>query len=196
MIQVFAFEGLTPVVHPSAYVHPSAILIGDVIIGPACYVGAGAVMRGDFGRIELRQEANFQDNCVAHSITDFDCIMEARSQIGHGAVIHGAYIGHETLIGMNAVVLDRARIGAQSIVGAMAMVKMGSDTPARSLLAGTPAKVIRTLTEQDIARTSKNADSYVELAKRSLLGIKACAPLHAPQAARPRIQWPSLATQV
>jgi phenylacetic acid degradation protein len=192
MTQVFSFEGITPIVHPNAYVHPSAVLIGDVLIGPGCYVGANAVFRGDFGRIELRDEANFQDNCVAHSIPDFDCIMEPRSQIGHGAVIHGSYVGRGALIGMNCVVLDKAKIGEESIVAALAMVKVQADIPTRVLVAGTPAKLIRALTEKDIHWSRLNGESYVELAKRSLLGLKPASALTEMPPLRPRISWASL----
>jgi phenylacetic acid degradation protein len=192
MTQIFSFEGITPIVHPSAYVHPSAVLIGDVLIGPGCYVGANAVFRGDFGRIELRDEANFQDNCVAHSIPDFDCIMEPRSQIGHGAVIHGCYIGRGTLIGMNCVILDKARIGEESIIAALGMVKLQADIPARVLAAGTPAKVIRELSEKDIHWSRMNAESYVELARRSLLGTQAVTALTEVPKVRPRVSWATL----
>jgi phenylacetic acid degradation protein len=192
MTQVFSFEGITPIVHPSAYVHPSAVLIGDVLIGPGCYVGANAVFRGDFGRIELRDEANFQDNCVAHSIPDFDCIMEPRSQVGHGAVIHGCFVGRGALIGMNCVVLDKAKIGEESIVAALAMVKVQADIPARVLVAGTPAKLIRALTEKDIHWSRLNGESYVELAKRSLIGLKPASALTEVPPQRPRVSWTSL----
>ena len=192
MTQIFSFEGITPIVHPSAFVHPSAVLIGDVLIGPGCYVGANAVFRGDFGRIELRDEANFQDNCVAHSIPDFDCIMDARSQIGHGAVIHGCFVGRGALIGMNCVVLDKAKIGEESIVAALAMVKLQADIPARVLVAGAPAKLIRALTEKDIHWSRLNGESYVELAKRSLLGLRSASALAEAPQHRPRISWASL----
>ncbi|MFZ4757805.1 MAG: phenylacetic acid degradation protein PaaY, partial [Burkholderiaceae bacterium] len=115
---VYRFEDLTPVIDPSAWVHPSAVLIGDVIIGPGCYVAAGAVMRGDFGRIVLEAGANLQDNCVVHSLPDFDTVMEVDSHIGHGAVIHGCRIGRDALVGMNAVVMDRAVVGEQAVVAA------------------------------------------------------------------------------
>jgi phenylacetic acid degradation protein len=192
MTQIFSFEGITPIVHPTAYVHPSAVLIGDVLIGAGCYVGANAVFRGDFGRIELREEANFQDNCVAHSIPDFDCIMDVRSQIGHGAVIHGCYVGRGALVGMNCVVLDKAKIGDECIVAALAMVKVAADIPARVLVAGTPAKMIRELSEKDLHWSRLNGESYVELAKRSLSGLKPATPLSDAPQHRPRISWASL----
>ncbi len=189
MSGIYSFEGVTPVVHPSAYLHPSVVLIGDVIIGPNCYIGANAVMRGDFGRIELREEANFQDNCVAHSLPDFDCIMEPRSHIGHGAVIHGCHIGRGVLIGMNAVVLDRARVGEYSIVGAMALVKVRGEIPPRVLATGVPATVVRQLSEKDIAGKDFGTSQYVELAARSMKGVRPCAALLEVEANRPRTQW-------
>lgn len=192
MSQVYSFEGITPVIHPSAYVHPSVVLIGDVIIGPRCYIGAGAVMRGDFGRIELREEANFQDNCVAHSLPDFDCIMEPRSHIGHGAVIHGCYIGRGVLIGMNAVVLDRARVGEFSIVGAMALVKVRGEIPPRVLATGVPATVVRQLTDKDMAGKDFGTSQYVELAERSRKAVLACEPLSEMEPERKRTYWPNI----
>ena len=186
---VTRFEGLVPVIDPSAYVHPSVVLIGDVIIGPGCYIGAGAVLRGDFGRIEVRAGANVQDNCVVHSLPDFDCVMEERSHIGHGAIIHGCRIGHDALVGMNAVVLDRAVVGAYAIVGAMALVKMGGEIPPRVLALGSPARPVRELSETDIAGKAVGTDSYIELARRSAAGCEQVSALDTPESDRPRTRW-------
>ena len=187
--RVYSFEGITPVIDPTAYVHPSAVLIGDVIVGPGCYIGACAVMRGDFGRIELRRDANLQDNCVVHSLPDFDCIMEERSHIGHGAIIHGCHIGREVLIGMNAVILDKAVIGDETIVAAMAFVKVNGVLPPRVLATGVPAKVVRELSEQDRAWKRRGTDEYVELAKRCLAGVQEVDALTAIDAGRQRAKW-------
>jgi phenylacetic acid degradation protein len=187
--QVYSFEGITPVIDPTAYVHPSAVLIGDVIVGPGCFVGACAVMRGDFGRIELRRDANLQDNCVVHSLPDFDCIMDERSHIGHGAIIHGCHIGREVLIGMNAVILDKAVIGDHTIVAAMAFVKVKGVLPPGVLATGVPARVVRELTAQDRAWKRRGTDEYIELAKRCLAGVQQVAPLTALEANRARTQW-------
>lgn len=187
--QVYAFEGVTPVIDPTAYVHPTAVLIGDVIVGPRCYVAAGAVMRGDFGRIELRAEANLQDNCVVHSLTDFDCVMHERSHIGHGAVIHGCEIGRDVLIGMNAVIMDKARVGEQAIVAAMSFVKIGGEIPPRVLAAGIPARVVRELQERDYLGKKSGTDGYVELARRCLTGLRPAQALAAPEPDRPRTRW-------
>lgn len=187
--KVYSFEGIVPVVHPSAYVHPSAVLIGDVIVSAECYIGAGAVMRGDFGRIELRRQANLQDNCVVHSLPDFDCIMEERSYIGHGAIIHGCHIGREVLIGMNAVVLDRAVIGEQSIIAAMALIKMKGQIPPRVLVSGVPGRVVRELSDDELKGKSRGTDQYVELARRSKAGVQEVNALVEVQAERPRSRW-------
>ncbi len=188
-MRVYSFEGITPVVDPSAWVHETAVLIGDVIVGPGCYVGPGAVMRGDFGRIVLERESNLQDNCVVHSLPDFDCVMEARSHIGHGAVVHGARLGRDTLVGMNAVVMDRAQIGEQTIVAAMSFVKIGAQIPPRVLVAGVPARVVRELSDADLAGKGFGTDQYVQLARRSALGMVRAEPLPAVEADRKRVRW-------
>ena len=185
----YAFEGLVPVVHPSAYVHPTAVLIGDVIVGERAYVGPCAVMRGDFGRIELRAGANLQDNCVVHSLPDFDCVLEEDAHVGHGAIIHGCHLGRDTLVGMNAVVMDRAVVGECAIVAAMAFVKAGGQVPPRVLVAGVPAKVVRELTEADLRGKRTGTAMYHALAERSLAGLRAAAPLAAPEPDRPRLDW-------
>lgn len=188
-MRVYSFEGITPVVDSSAWIHETAVLIGDVIVGPGCYVGPGAVMRGDFGRIVLERESNLQDNCVVHSLTDFDCVMEARSHVGHGAVIHGARLGRDTLVGMNAVVMDRAQVGEQTIVAAMSFVKIGAQVPPRVLVAGVPARVVRDLSEVDLAGKAFGTNQYIELAQRSARGLVAAEPLPFVEANRPRVRW-------
>jgi phenylacetic acid degradation protein len=170
-LKVFSFEGVTPVIHPSAYVHPDAILIGDVWIGPRCYVAPGAVLRGDFGRIEMCEGSNLQDNCVVHSLPDFDCVMDIDSHIGHGAVIHGCYIGVNALVGMNAVVMDHARVGANSMVAAMSFIKIKGVVPERTLVAGVPARVVRELSDQDIANKGFGTALYHQLAQRCPNGL-------------------------
>lgn len=190
--QVYDFEGVVPVIDPSAYVHPSAVLIGDVWIGAGCYVGAGAVFRGDFGRIELHEDANVQDNCVVHSLPDFDCVMERRSHMGHGAVIHGCRIGAGALIGMNAVILDKAIIGENALVAAMTLVKVGQVIPAAVMVTGAPAKVVRALHEKDLAWKRLGTDWYIELAQRARLASRPVNALHAASAERvaQRTAWP------
>lgn len=168
MVKVYSIDGVTPVVHPSAFVHPSAVLIGDVIIGPRCYVGPAASLRGDFGRLILEEGANLQDTCVMHGFPESDTVVEQDGHIGHGAVLHGCRIGRNALVGMNAVIMDDAVIGENSIVAALAFVKAGSVIAPRSLVVGAPAKVLRELTDEEIAWKMTGTRQYQELAERSL----------------------------
>ena len=122
-LTVYSIDGITPVVDPGAYVHPSAVLIGDVIIGARCYIGPCASLRGDFGRIVVKEGANLQDSCVMHGFPGTDTIVEEDGHIGHCAILHGCVVGRNALVGMNAVVNDNASIGEGAIVAAMAFVK-------------------------------------------------------------------------
>ena len=186
-LTVYAIDGITPVVDPTAYVHPSAVLIGDVIIGPGVYIGPCASLRGDFGRLEVRAGANIQDTCVMHGFPGTDTIVEEEGHIGHGAVLHGCIVQRNALVGMNAVINDNAVIGESAIVAAMAFVKAGFVVPPRMLVAGVPGKLIRELTDQELAWKIEGTKSYQELARRSLATMTATAPLPAPEADRRRI---------
>src|SRR6202162_3083432 len=171
-LRVWSINGVTPVVDPSAFVHPSAVLIGDVIVGARCYVGPAASLRGDFGRIEMRAGANIQDCCIMHGFPGTDTIVEEEGHIGHGAILHGCVVKRGALVGMNAVVNDNAVIGESAIVAAMAFVKAGMVVPPRTLVAGVPAKVVRTLTDQELAWKIEGTRSYRELARRSLARLQ------------------------
>ena len=164
----YSLDGLTPVVDPTAYVHPSAVLIGDVIIGAHCYVGPLASLRGDFGRIVLEEGANLQDTCVMHGFPGDDTVVEVDGHIGHGAVLHGCRIKRNAMVGMNAVVMDKAVVGEESIVAAMSFVKAGMIIPPRSMVMGAPARVMRELTDKDIAWKSFGTKQYHDLAIRSM----------------------------
>jgi phenylacetic acid degradation protein len=194
MQNCYAIEDLIPVVDPTAYVHPAAVLIGDVIVGPRCFVGPAACLRGDFGRITLREGVNVQDTCVIHGFPDTDTIVEPDGHIGHGAVIHGAHIGRNVLVGMNAVIMDHADIGESAIIGAMAFVPEGTIVPPRSLALGIPARVVRQLTDEEIAWKRTGTLQYQELAVRSLTSQRAVEPLKAPQPDRPRFKGVSTMT--
>ncbi len=191
-LRVYAIDGIVPVVDPTAFVHPSAVLIGDVIIGPGCYVGPCACLRGDFGRLILERGANLQDTCVMHGFPGTDTVVEENGHIGHGAVLHGCRIGRNALVGMNAVIMDNAVIGESTIVAACAFVKAGAEIPARSLVAGMPAKVIRQLTEEEIAWKGDGTKTYQDLTRRSLESMHETAPLTAVEADRKRIQVPGV----
>nr|BAE02698.1 PaaY [Klebsiella sp. PAMU-1.2] len=148
---IYQIDGMTPVVPDESYVHPTAVLIGDVILGKGVYVGPNASLRGDFGRIVVKDGANIQDNCVMHGFPGQDTVVEEEGHIGHGAILHGCTIGRNALVGMSAVIIDGARIGENSIVGASAFVKANAEMPANHLIVGSPAKAIRALSEQELA---------------------------------------------
>ena len=186
--KVYAIEGVIPVIHPSAYVHPTAVLIGDVIIGPGCYVGPSACLRGDFGRLVMEEGSNLQDTCVMHGFPGSDTVIEVDGHIGHGAVIHGARIGRNALVGMNAVVMDGAVIGESSIVAAMAFVKTGMQVPPKSLVLGAPAKIARTLSDEEIAWKRKGTLEYQNLAVRCLNEMHEVDPLAAVEPDRKRLR--------
>lgn len=184
----YRLDGLTPVIDPSAYVHPTAVLIGDVIVGPHCYIGPLASLRGDFGRIVMEEGANLQDTCVMHGFPEGDTVVERNGHIGHGAVLHGCRIGEDALIGMNAVIMDGAHVGPRCIVGATAFVKAGFSCPAQSLVMGTPAKVVRPLTDQELEWKQRGTAEYQRLSQRCLAGLVECPPLAEVEAQRPRMQ--------
>lgn len=165
---VWSIDGVTPVVDPSTFVHPTAVLIGDVVVGPECYIGPGASLRGDMGPIRVGAGCNIQDNCVLHGFPGGTCVVEDWGHIGHGAVVHGCRIGHNALVGMNAVVMDEADVGSSAFVGAMAFVKARFEVPARMLVTGVPAKIVRTLSEEELAWKSRGTEEYQQLARRSL----------------------------
>ena len=185
----YSIEGVIPVIDPSAYVHPTAVLIGDVIVGPDCYVGPCASLRGDFGRIVLHKGANVQDTCVVHGFPDQDTVVEENGHIGHGAVLHSCVVRRDALVGMNAVVMDKAEIGAFSIVAACAFVPAGMQVPERSLVAGMPAKVKRALTDAEVAWKLEGTLTYQDLTRRCLDTLKEVAPLQAIEAGRPRVKF-------
>lgn len=183
---IYALDDFIPVIDPSSFIHPSAEIIGDVIIEANCYIGPNAVLRGDFGRIFVGANSNVQDCCVLHSFPKKDCHLEPFSHIGHCAVLHGCYIGENALIGMNAVVMDDANIGKESIVAASAFVKANFSCEPRSMVVGTPAKVIRKLTEQEVNWKKFGTQEYINLAARCKASLRITEPLSEVQPNRPR----------
>ena len=192
MVKVYSIEGVTPVVHPDSYVHPSAVIIGDVVIGPDCYIGPNACLRGDFGRILIGRGVNVQDCCIIHGFPERDTVVEENGHIGHGAVLHCCRVGRDALVGMNAVVMDKAEVGEASIVAAMAFVKAGTQVPPRSLVAGIPARVLRALTEQEMAWKTEGTLLYQDLARRSLATMTETEALTEVEPGRKRIVLPNI----
>ena len=184
---IYSLEGITPVVHPDAFVHETAVLIGDVLIGAGCYIGPHASLRGDFGRIVVEEGANLQDSCVMHSFPGKDCIVENNGHIGHGAVLHGCRIGSNAMVGMNAVVMDDATIGESSIVGAAAFVAANFECPPHSLVVGVPAKIKRRLSDQEVEWKTRGTMEYQQLAVRCLASLVKTDALTEPEADRCRM---------
>lgn len=185
---VYTLEGLTPVVHPDAHVHETAVLIGDVIIGAGCYIGPNASLRGDFGRIIVEQGANVQDTCVMHTFPNKDCVVERDGHIGHGAVLHGCRIGANAMVGMNAVVMDDADIGESSIVGATAFVTSKFTCPPRSLVVGVPARVKRELSNKEIEWKTRGTQEYQQLSVRCHDSLVRTEPLSECEPGRRRME--------
>ena len=184
----YQIDGVTPVVHPSAYVHPTAVLIGDVHVGASCYVGPGASLRGDFGRIVMEAGSNLQDSCVVHAFPGRDAIVRRNGHVGHGAILHGCTIEEDAMVGMNSVIMDEAVIAARSIVGACAFVKAGFECEPASLIVGSPAKVLRQLSDKEVGWKQSGTREYQTLTERCLETIKECAPLTEIDENRPQLR--------
>ncbi len=183
----YEIDGVVPVVDPTAFVHETATLIGDVIVGPGCYIGPHASLRGDFGRIIIGAGSNVQDSCVIHAFPGADAILEPHSHIGHSAVLHGCTIRSYALIGIGAIILDGADIGEDALIGANSLVTAGTIIPARMLALGSPAAPVKELDE--IAREWKRdgVGVYQDLVRRSLATLRPVTPLLAPEPDRKRV---------
>ncbi len=184
----FAIDGVIPVVDPTTFVHPSASVIGDVIIGPGCYIGPFASLRGDFGRIEISGGANVQESAVLHCFPDAACEVGEEGHIGHGAVLHGCQIRSKGFVGINSVVMDGAIVGEDALVAAHSFVAAGFEVPARTLVAGSPAKIIRELDETALQWKANGPRAYQALARRSLAGFTPVEPLRELDADRPSLR--------
>jgi phenylacetic acid degradation protein len=174
---IYEFEGIKPVVHPTAYIHPQAAVTGHVIIGKDVYVGPGAAIRGDWGCIRIGDGCNVQENCTIHMFPGVTVVLEKGAHIGHGAIIHGAYIGENVMIGMNSVIMDDVVIGKNTIIGALTFVKQGMVIPEASLVAGNPARIIKTLDEETIAWKTEGTRLYQQLPQQCYNTLKPCEPL-------------------
>lgn len=173
----YSIDGVIPVVHPKAYVHPTAVLIGDVILEEGVYIGPFASLRADFGRIHVQKNANVQDSCTIHGFGGSTTLIEEYGHIGHGAILHGCKIGKNVLVGMNSVILDEAIIAENTIVGANSTVKAKAEIPANVLVLGSPARVVRELKEQEIQWKRYGTEEYIRLAERSIKTLVEVEPL-------------------
>jgi phenylacetic acid degradation protein/carnitine operon protein CaiE len=177
---IYTFKNFIPVIHESSFIHPLAAVTGNVIIGKNCYIGPGAALRGDWGHIILEDGCNVQENCTLHMFPGVTVLLKEGAHIGHGAIIHGATIGKNCLIGMNAVIMDNVELGDECIVGALTLIKQGEKIPARSLVAGNPGKIIKQVSEEMIAWKTEGTKLYQALPKEMRESWKECEPLREP----------------
>lgn len=181
----YAYKGFKPVVDPSSFVHPQAVVTGNVIIGKNCYIGPGAALRGDWGGIILEDGCNVQENCTIHMFPGITVRLREGSHIGHGAVIHGAQIGRNCLVGMNSVLMDQVELGEESIVGALSFIREGTIIPPRSLVVGNPARIIKEVSDEMIEWKTRGTQLYQSLAGEMKAEWIACEPLQEVPADRP-----------
>ncbi len=174
---IYQFKNFVPVVHPSSFIHPLAAVTGNVIIGKNVYVGPGAAIRGDWGCIIIEDGCNVQENCTIHMFPGVTVVLKAAAHIGHGAVIHGALIGKNCLIGMNAVIMDNVELGDECIVGALSFIKADEKFEARSLIVGNPAKKIKEVSDEMVEWKTKGTELYQQLPKEMFEHLKECDPL-------------------
>lgn len=182
---IYSIDGVTPIVHPDAFVHPDAVLVGDVRIDEGCYVGPLASLRGDFGRVHVKAGANVQDSCVLHCFPGRDCTVEEDGHIGHAVVLHGCTVGRGALVGIGAVIMDGVRVGARAFVGAASYVPADAILRDGWLYVGSPAREMRALTEDEISWKANGTRIYQQLAKRSIATLHPAIPLTGPEANRP-----------
>ena len=183
---VYEFKGFIPVIHETSFVHPQATIIGNVLIGKNVYVGPSAVVRGDWGGIVIHDGCNIQENCTVHMFPGITIHLHESAHIGHGAIIHGATIGKNVLIGMNSVIMDNAHIGDESIVGAMTFIKANAMIPNRSLVVGNPYKIVKEVSDQMLAWKTKGTKLYQTLPKDCHDSLKAVEPLRLVPDNRPK----------
>ena len=174
---IYAFKGFIPVIHESSFVHPMATVTGNVIIGKDVYIGPGAAIRGDWGGIVIEDGCNVQENCTLHMFPGVTMTLKTSAHIGHGAIIHGATIGKNTLVGMNSVIMDDVVVGDECIIGALSFIKAKENIPNRSLVAGNPAKIIKEVSDEMIAWKTKGTQLYQTLPNDCHESLNECKPL-------------------
>jgi carbonic anhydrase/acetyltransferase-like protein (isoleucine patch superfamily) len=174
---IYEFKGYKPVIHESSFIHPQAAVTGNVIIGRNCYIGPGAALRGDFGKIIIEDGCNVQENCIIHMFPGVTVTLKEGAHIGHGAIIHGAFIGKNCLVGMNAVIMDDVELGDECIIGALTLIRQGEKIPQRSLIAGNPGKILKQVSEEMIAWKTEGTKIYQQLPQECFETLKPCEPL-------------------
>jgi phenylacetic acid degradation protein/carnitine operon protein CaiE len=181
----YEFNGIKPVVHPSAFVHPQATVTGHVVIGKDVYIGPGCALRGDWGKIIIEDGCNVQENCTVHMFPGVTVQLKRNAHIGHGAIIHGATIGENCLVGMNAVIMDEVELGNECIVGALCFIKQGEKIPTRSLVVGNPSKIIKQVSDEMMEWKTKGTKLYQQLPQQCRDSLRPCEPLQEENAQQP-----------
>jgi phenylacetic acid degradation protein len=184
----YAYKGFKPVVDPSSFVHPQAAVTGNVVIGKNVYIGPGAAIRGDWGGIHIEDGCNVQENCTIHMFPGVTVVLKEGAHIGHGAIIHGATIGKNAMIGMNAVIMDEVQIGDGSIIGALTFVKAGEIIPPRSLVVGNPGKIIRQVDDAMLEWKSMGTALYQQLPASMQTEWESCEPLTEVEVGREKVE--------
>jgi carbonic anhydrase/acetyltransferase-like protein (isoleucine patch superfamily) len=174
---IYQFNNIIPVVDPSSFIHPQACVTGNVIIGKNVYVGPGAAIRGDWGQIIIEDGCNIQENCTIHMFPGVTVLLKEAAHIGHGAVIHGATIGRNSLVGMNAVIMDNVQLGDECIVGALSFIKADEIFENRSLIVGNPAKKIKDVSDEMMGWKTEGTKLYQQLPENMKQHWIECNPL-------------------
>ncbi|HRH11524.1 MAG TPA: transferase hexapeptide repeat family protein [Bacteroidia bacterium] len=188
MANVFEFNGYKPVIHKSAFIHPNATVTGNVIIGKNVYVGPGAAIRGDWGEIIIEDGCNVQENCTVHMFPGTTVLLKEGAHVGHGAIIHGATLGKNCLIGMNSVLMDNVVIGDECIVGALSFVPADTVFEKRKVIVGNPAKAVKDVSDEMIKWKTMGTALYQQLPADCFATLKECEPLRRIPAFRPKQQ--------
>ncbi len=182
---IYEFNGIKPVIHESAFIHPQATVTGNVVIGKDVYVGPSAALRGDWGTIVIEDGCNVQENCTIHMFPGVRVLLKESAHIGHGAIIHGGTIGKNSLVGMNAVVMDNVIVGDECIIGALCFVPEGMEIPNRKIVVGNPAKIIKDVSDEMIGWKTEGTKLYQQLPGELYKTLKECEPLRKMPASRP-----------
>ena len=178
---IYEFKGHKPVIHESSFVHPLASVTGNVTIGKNVFIGSGAAIRGDIGEVIIEDGCNVQENCILHMFPGMKVHLKKGAHIGHGAIVHGAEIGKNVLIGMNSVIMDHVKVGDSCIVGALSLITEGEVIPERKVVVGNPAKVIKDVTDKMLEWKTKGTNIYTRLTRDSIRTLKESRHLRKPQ---------------
>lgn len=182
---IYEFNGFIPIVHETAFIHPQAVVTGDVWIGADVYIGPGAAIRGDWGRIVIEDGCNVQENCTIHMFPGVEVRLKKAAHVGHGAIIHGATLGENCMIGMNAVLMDEVEIGDECIVGAMSFISAKTKIPNRKVVVGNPARVIKDVSDEMIAWKTQGTKMYQALPAQCHATLREVHPLREAENNRP-----------